>query len=196
MNNSSLYIVIILVIVIITYVLSKLQSDKVTYVESMVDNQPYLVRNLDDKQQAADMLARLKIRMMKLVEHLNMHKNDKYIKYKPYIEQLSNRIQNVVINENGEDNNYTSYSVNKGEQIVFCLRSKNGNRLHNLNLLMYVTLHEIAHVACPEVGHTELFKDIFAFFTQVAINLNLYDKINFDNIPTEYCGMMITDSII
>ena len=61
---------------------------------------------------------------------------------------------------------------------------------------MYVTLHEMAHVACPEFGHTPLFKNIFLFFTQVAIDLNLYRKIPFDEDPREYCGLTISDSII
>src|SRR5438445_471854 len=83
--------------------------------------------------------------------------------YNIYIEQLKERMSNVIISESSENNGYTSYSINKGEQIVFCLRSKkDNNHLHDLNLLMYVALHEMAHVACPEIGHTDLFKEIFA----------------------------------
>ena len=88
------------------------------------------------------------------------------------------------------------YSVNKGEQIVFCLRSKNTGKLHSLNLVMYVALHEMAHVACPEYGHTKLFKKIFAFFTKTAIEMGIYERIPFNQRPEEYCGLTITDSII
>ena len=60
---------------------------------------------------------------------------------------------------------------------------------------MYVTLHELAHVACPEEGHTELFENIFKFFIQVAIKLKLYNKIKFKNNNIEYCGIIIKNHI-
>ena len=59
-----------------------------------------------------------------------------------------------------KDQYETSKKINKGEEIVFCLRSIPDNKLHNINELMYVAIHEIAHVGCPEIGHTSLFKKI------------------------------------
>ena len=91
---------------------------------------------------------------------------------------------------------YTSYSVNKGEELVFCLRSKEDNSLHDINLMMYVALHEISHIACPEIGHTPLFKKIFAFFTEKANELNLYNIIDYAEEPKEYCGMILSSSIV
>ena len=61
---------------------------------------------------------------------------------------------------------------------------------------MYVALHEISHLACKEIGHTQLFKDIFEFIVIQAIEINLYKKIDFEENPTEYCGMTLTSSII
>ena len=130
------------------------------------------------------------------MNHLDTNKEE-YSEYREYIEQLVRKIGDININESSEDSMYTSYSVNKGEQIVFCLRSKkNKNKIHDLNLVMYVALHEISHVACPEFGHTQLFKKIFAFFTRVAIDIGIYKKINFRIDPLEYCGLIISDSII
>jgi hypothetical protein len=69
--------------------------------------------------------------------------------------------------------------------------------LHDINLMMYVVLHEISHVACPVYdNHGPLFKKIFAFITNAAIKIGLYTKINFGTQPEEYCGLMITDSIV
>jgi hypothetical protein len=185
-------------ILIITVVVFKyIASDNLTYVTSDIDNARYLVRDTKDKQSAANMLARIKQNMDMLVNNLNMYKNTAYIEYKPYIEQLNDRIKDVVIHETPENSNYTSYSVNKGEKLVFCIRSKKvANKIHQQNLLMYVTLHEMAHIACPEFGHTALFKKIFAFFTETAINLGIYTKIQFEETPTEYCGLIITNSIV
>jgi len=192
-------IIFIIIIFSIILIFKKLKEEHgKIYVASEIDGQQYLVRDLKDKQHASNQLARIRENINKIVEHLNDNKESKYIEYKPYIEQIQNRgIKQVVIDESSENSIYTSYSVNKGEKLVFCLRSRQRkNKLHDLNLLMYVVLHEMAHVACPEYGHTELFKKIFAFFTNVAIEMGLYKKIEFNNEPAEYCGLMITESIV
>ena len=89
-------------------------------------------------------------------------------------ERLKQKFDPRVMSESPSDAKYTSYSVNKGEELVFCVRSKKTGKIHDLNLLMYVALHEIAHIACPEQGHTPLFKKIFAFLTEQALKLKLY----------------------
>ena len=61
---------------------------------------------------------------------------------------------------------------------------------------MYVALHEMAHVACPEVGHGDLFKKIFKFLTEQAIQIKIYNLDNYDNNPVEYCGMILSSNII
>ncbi|ATZ80748.1 hypothetical protein BMW23_0702 [Bodo saltans virus] len=168
-----------------------------TYVKSDVDNNMYLVRNTDDKNEAANMLALIMANIIKLSD--NVFENiDKYPEYTEYINLLHKKAKYIVLLESTQNNVYTSYSVNKGEKIVFCLRTKTtGDKLHDLNLIMYVVLHELAHVACPIYdNHGPLFMKIFKFLTQRAIELNLYQKIEFDKKPEKYCGMDITSSII
>jgi predicted metal-dependent hydrolase len=191
------WILIFVLLLILLLIYIKNRQNNVTYVQSDIDNNYYLVRDLADKQHASNLLAKIKQNIETLTKHVYENKDSKYAEYKPYIEQLSQRIQNVIILESSGDGVYTSYSVNKGEQIVFCLRSRKiKNQLHKLNLLMYVVIHEMAHVACPEYGHTALFKKIFAFLAQVATEIGIYEKIDFSKNPEEYCGLMLTDSII
>lgn len=196
-----LYVLIIALILVVILYYFITQSFDVVYVKSDIDNEFYLVRDLGDKQDAANMLSKIKHNMYKLTEHLqklnqenrNFNKQD----MTPYIKQLGERIKNCIIQESTDDGYYTSYSINKGEQIVFCLRSRHKDRkhnLHDLNLLMYVVLHEMSHVACPEIGHTKLFGEIFQFFVQEAEKIGIYQKINFRETPHEYCGMNINDS--
>ncbi len=187
---------IVIIFIFSLILLNKLQKYEVKYIKSEFDGNEYLVRDLPDKQDASNLLSEIKINMTKLTEYVYQNKNTEYSDYKIYIEQLKTGIDKVIINESSEDNNYTSYSINKGEQIVFCLRSKYTGKLHDLNLLMYVVIHEMAHVACPEYGHTPLFKKIFAFLLTVAIELDIYTKVNFHTHPVEYCGLIISESII
>ena len=194
MNGSKIIIIICLLLILIYVIKSKPTNLK--YVKSDIDDKEYLVRDLPDKQQAANMLARIRINIMKIDDYL-INNIDKYPEMADYIRQLHQKIKYTEYSESTEDSTYTSYSVNKGEQIVFCLRSKsNPNKMHDINLVMYVALHEISHVACPEYGHGDLFKKIFGFITQVAIEQGFYHRIAFDKDPTEYCGLVISDSII
>jgi len=195
-----LYLIIILFVIFILFF--KISYAKMTYLKSDIDNKFYLVRDLHDKQIACNMLASIKNNIIILINYLSLHKNDKYKDYKINIERLEDKIYNVNISENPNKNKDTSYSINKGEELVLCLRSKkNPDSFHDTNLIFYVVLHEISHIASPFYepefkGHGPQFKRIFAFLTGVAIELNLYNKIDFNNKPEEYCGMHITDSII
>jgi Mimiviridae putative metallopeptidase WLM domain protein len=204
------YIILILIIITVVFVIyTRVAKTDMVYVKSDLDSESYLVRNTKDKKKAANLLASIKADILHISEYLNaklVSKNKADIeKYQPnaeYIKQLKRNLKNVVIKESAFNTVYTSYTVNKGESIVFCIRSKDiaslvrSSTIHNKNLVMYVALHEIAHVACPEYGHTELFKKIFKFITETAMDLDMYQKVNFDSNPVEYCGMMITDSIV
>lgn len=166
-----------------------------TYVKSDIDERFYLVRSSPDKQEAANMLAKIYRNIITLADKLYQDR-DKYPDYKQYIELLHSKAKDIVLVESTQDSAYTSYSMNKGEQIVFCLRTM--GKLHDINLIMYVVLHEISHVSCPIYdNHGPLFKKIFAFLTHRAIEMGLYRKIDFVAKPERYCDKItINESII
>ena len=198
-----MYIFIILILMIlIIYILYKYCYANI-YVKSQIDNHEYSVRPCSTQQEASNLLSQIRINMITLSDYLykqtiQQNKDINYKKYKKYIIQLHNKIQHAIIEESTADSTYTSYSVNKGKLLVFCLRPKNENKdnLYDINLLMYVALHEMAHIACPEYGHSGLFIEIFAFIVKQAIQINLYKYINFDKKPVEYCGLLIENSVI
>lgn len=189
--------IVIIIIIIVIYLYFNFFKNDMIYVKSTIDNKYYLVNKNTTSQQASNMLAQININMHLITNYLYDNKEN-YKSNIEYINRLHDKIVDVVVLENRMDNSYTSYSVNKGEQLIFCLRSKNKNYdLHDINLLMYVVLHEMAHIGCPIYdNHGELFKKIFAFLTETAISLNLYKKINFNKYSAEYCGMKINNSII
>ena len=96
------------------------------------------------------------------------------------------------IKEGIDDPNYTSYSINKGEQIVLCLRTN--NKLMDLNTMMFVVLHELAHICTESIGHTKEFWTNFKWILEESINIGIYQKQDFKLNNVEYCGMTITDS--
>jgi hypothetical protein len=67
-----------------------------------------------------------------------------------------------------------SYTLNK-EKVFLCLRDKN-NQYYPLNMLLYVSIHEIAHVLCKSHGHTEEFYQIFDTLLKRAQDIGVYSE--------------------
>ena len=184
-----------LIIVILAGILGYLIWDtyfatEVEYVTSRVDNQEYLVRSLPDKQQAADLIANIRIRLEKMVKHLEVtYPND------PRTKMLLDNFRPDKISEGSENSKYTSYSVNKGEKLVLCLRSKDEKKqLVDLNTMMFVSLHELSHMGTKSVGHTKEFWDNFRWILKESIKINIYKYQDFNSKPEGYCGIQITDN--
>ena len=90
---------------------------------------------------------------------------------------------------------YTAYSENKGEKLAFCATTtKKGNKLIDENTLMFVALHELAHIATKSIGHTTEFWQNFKFLIEAAKEINVYNPVDYKEKPVNYCGMKITDS--
>ena len=66
-----------------------------------------------------------------------------------------------------------SYTVNK-KDVFLCLKDKDGE-YYNKNMLVYVAVHELAHVLCPSVGHTEEFWQINDKLLNKATELGYYN---------------------
>jgi hypothetical protein len=139
MNKIEIIVIFVIVIITLFYIQKKYME--VEYVISDIDNVRYLVQNKEDKDKAANMLAKLNKKIKKLLKHLE--------KKDPNNEDIKRLLSNYSvdnISEGTEDSNYTSYSVNKGEKIVFCLRERDGSdKFVNENVLMYVATHELGH---------------------------------------------------
>lgn len=67
-----------------------------------------------------------------------------------------------------------SYTINK-KRIHLCLTDEKGD-YYDKNMLIYVTLHELAHVMCKEVGHTREFYRVFDTVLDRAEACGIYDK--------------------
>ncbi len=191
--------ILIIMFLSIVFVFIFIHSSEVSFQESFSGEQ-YLVRNLDDKDKAADLLFTIKTRLKKLIDYVNNDclKNEtertKFINQ--YNRSILNKFNYIIFRESTDNSKFTSYSINKGEEIVFCLRSIPDNKLHNINELMYVAIHEIAHVGCPEIGHTSLFKKINLELLKYAIDCGVYSYKNYNALPEQYCGIQLSNNIL
>lgn len=170
-------------------------DDGLEYVLASVDNSYYWVRKMNNKSQSANVLAKIKINMNILINHLHDNIKD-HPDYSTYILDLYKRTRIIYIMETPKDENFTSYTINKGEKIVFCIRDKLLHSIHDLNTIMYVVIHEMAHVACPEYGHTKLFRHIFRFLLKISAQIDIYELVDYRVNPVDYCGMTINEYIL
>lgn len=180
----------VLIVIVVGFLMYEKKSNEVEMVKSTVDGHKYLVQKMPDNKAAADLIAKTKARLIKLVDYCEREypNNDD-------VKRMCRKFNPNNITEVGKNSKYTSYSVNKGEKLVLCLRSRDGlNKLIDENTLTFVAVHELAHIMTKSIGHTEEFWQNFKFLLQNAIRINIYTKVDYSKYPKPYCGIKVTDT--
>ena len=181
-------IISLLLILLIYFIVIKFSSE--TYAVSSYGIITIVRDDIMDEK--LNLLMNLLKRMYFLKKYLynNILKEDKF---RPYVEQLYINFTplRTKIIENYNTDDTTSYSINKGTEIYICLKDKKSNKLHDINLLMYVMIHEMAHLACPTIGHDDLFHYIFNKLINYASIIGIYSYQDYNLNPVQYCGIII-----
>jgi hypothetical protein len=158
------------------------------------DGQTYEMQNLPNKEKAVETMAGIHIGLVKLYEY---YKTTPNVAQDPAVVRFVSRFSSDVFVENDMQSPDTSYSENKGQKIVVCLRDKTKPPQYPVidqNTIMFVMLHEMAHLMTETIGHTQEFWTNFKRILQDAIQIGIYHPVNYAQRPTPYCGMTITDS--
>ena len=74
------------------------------------------------------------------------------------------------------------------------LIDQNTNKIHDINTLMFVAIHELAHNVNPSVGHDQQFWNTMAMILKIADQNHLYTIVDYSKNPTQYCGMTIDNT--
>ena len=169
-------------------------SYPIVQVRSTVDGLQYNVRDMPDKVKAADLLARVRRKLQKLIDTLR--------------QRYPNKSQVLQLNEKFEadpkrfyeatpDSEHVSYSVNKGDSIHLCLRQKDNKseKLVEENVMVFVALHEMGHVITPPTvaSHGPEFWNNFGWLLSESEDIGIYKYQDFRAHPVKYCGENITD---
>lgn len=165
-----------------------------TRVRAAFDDQTYQVQELPDKQAAAELLAQLRADILKVRDE---YKKSDGSMADPPIRRFVERFNPESLVENDMGSDSTAYSENKGDVIVVCLRDKTQPPrfpLIDKNTLMFVLLHEMAHLMTETIGHTPEFWSNFRKILHDSIQVGVYTQVNYAKSPVSYCGMTITDS--
>ena len=185
-------VITVLVVVLSSWVVKEKFSSPLAPVEGVDTDSDFRlkvrVRDGSDKQLSANILTRLAYRLgkvVKLYEQKDKHKAQ-------FLVQNWNPTN---IEESDPDSDTTSYSLNKGQKLVFCIRHKGDDTSFvDDNTLTFVGIHELAHLMTTEVGHTPLFWSNMKTLLDVAVEHNLYIPENYEAKPKKYCGIEITSS--
>jgi hypothetical protein len=174
-----------------------------------------VVGEYNNSPQAAELLSRTNSQMIEFLRylkkkyhidetedyihsHMDTHNailnapNDTY----NIVDALLNNYNPDVFFENHPRSPDTSYTINKGQAMYICLRRKdNPMQLVDPNILMFVMLHEMAHIANYRGwGHEADFWEVFKFILHEAYQAGLYTPVDYSKYPINYCGLNVTYS--
>ena len=174
---------LLIIIFIISYNNSILSN--ITTIKSTYDNRYYKVKNDENKYKKVEVLSKINEKVLQLIHIVyNMNEDNEHIK------RLYNTYNQDSLSEN-LDMDYTAYSLNKGQEISICLIDINGNMITDINTILFVVIHELAHIMTIEVGHPPIFWDNMKYLLKVAVDNNIYKYIDYENEPTYYCGIHV-----
>lgn len=172
------------------------EPGNIVSIKSKQDGREYRVQDLPDKQEAAELMSTIRRNIEKVV---NFYKQEEHASDPP-AKLLVERFHPENMMENSMTSRDTSYSENKGEKIVICLRDKDTPPLYpliDINTIMFVVLHEMSHLMTADLNshaHTPEFWANFRRLLEDSAKLGIYNPTNYSHTPVPYCGMMITDS--
>lgn len=185
--NINVLIIFFLIILFAFLLYQYRYYSNIETIVSKVDNRDYHVQIKDDAQEAADLIAQVRQKLITLVNHMY-----KTYPSNPKVIKLKKNFNPDVLKEGIDDPKYTTYTVNKGEEIVLCLRTD--GKLVDINVLTFVCIHELSHIGNETIGHDEPFWEFFKELLLEAINIGVYMKYDYRAQNVKYCGMTITDS--
>lgn len=168
------------------------------YVQSALDGKKYqIISSFEGGDEAANVLAKINEFLLEVLRHMKTkyaNTNSKEASKGELTRRLLALYNPDVLREhNPRGTINTSYVTNKGDEIGFCLREKRTgrNRFHDFEILKFVALHEISHIATISYGHETDFWTIFKFIASEAVDAGLYNPVDYSKHPAEYCALEI-----
>lgn len=183
-------LLIIIIVVILLFGVFNFSGTSLLFVKS--NDKYHLVRDLPNKQEAANLLAEIKKRLQILIDYCIINYPSK-----KEVQFLKKRFNENNIQESDLKDSGTSFSIDKGKEIHLCIRDKKDTQFHEINLLMYVAIHEAAHILnFKTYGHDKHFMENFKWLLKQSIKVGIYKPVNYAEKNKSYCGTNVTSNIL
>ena len=168
-----------------------INSDHI-YVKTQDGDRYRVQKDHKDRKKAAEMIATLVRKSETLISHL-----EKIAPDDPRTTRLKTRFDPDNIIEKHDEDKATSYTINKGDRLVLCLRQKTDkSELVDPNTAMFVMIHELGHIASESIGHNQEFYENNKWLLNHAIDIGVYQYVDYEQNNETYCGMEITNPIV
>lgn len=187
MSNYTIAIIVILFLCIIMYeafhgYFFNVQKRGCVTCESFYVNPMF-----SDADKASLLMNNIDQKIQRLITHLTTkYPNDE----RTYLLRKNYEKNNIYEISPNNITGQTSFLRNKSI-LVLCLRRKDNGQLHDENTMMYVILHELAHMVNTEWGHEQDFWDKFHFLLQESATIGVYIPEDYAKKPVKYCGLDI-----
>lgn len=206
MNVS--HAMLVALVIVLTVVLYRHASNSAEYLTVKAhDGETYqILDDYADKEKTAALFARINTKLLDFIEYLKIKYKVNNVDSPANLAEMSARQRNlydivsrICVNYNFEEvfethptgKNGTSYTVEKGQQLHMCTRDKDTLKLHNDDDIMFVAIHELAHMGNINWGHETDFWEIFKFLLHEAELANIHHSVNYASEPMNYCGLPV-----
>ena len=195
-------IIIVLLILVVVYLVQPGQFkrdhftlERTVPVRSQIDGLSYRVHTAHGgSEKAANILAEINRRAIELMRFLRK----KYLRSEmglayPGRAKATRRLlkrwnpDNLAENSPQDPEGDTSYTIDKGAIVAICLRaSRDRHGFHDINTIMFVSLHEMTHIAIEILEHPPAFWEAFKFILQEATQAGLIRSRPYKQVPLTY----------
>lgn len=155
-------------------------------VKNSYNGKAYSVMNFSDKQEASDLLYEVNHRLVILFKYVKYKYGDSYEPinkmlgyFDPDIiaEMIPNKISPSV-----------AYVIDKGDVLNLCLRKTFSDySLHDINIIMFVVLHEVSHLTTEDIEHTQQFWENFHMILKNAVECGIYEPTDYSKHNIKFC---------
>lgn len=206
---------LIAMIVVLAFIIIVKLTTNTTIIKSSFDGENYnVIGCFDNSKEAADLMAKVNSIILDFLNYLknkyeinkvsSINDNMRGVSFggsagartmkntQMIIERILTNYNPEVIYENqptGKDG--TSYTLDKGSKLVLCLRDKKTKQLHDIDILVFVALHEVAHMGNETWGHDDKFWQTFKFLLNEAKLAGIHNPKDYALHPVVYCGLPI-----
>jgi len=154
--------------------------------KSETTGRTHCVRKDEDEAVEREKIERIAVMVDKLivfVEYMKKEYPDDVI-----TQRLEARFDPMKVTEIMKSSEDVAYSINKGEKIRVCLDEDDANTL------MFVGLHEMAHIAYAGEGHNMEYWMTFKRILTEAEKIGVVKNVDYKKNPTSFCKKLINDN--
>ncbi len=191
MSNSEVFFWLIVIgILALSYYTFNSKDMKLTCIISDESGKTFCIRDRKRLKEAAHLIEKVTQKCTALVQYVAEKYPDD-----PRCQRLKKNYNPDKISEISPTSKLSAYSENKSS-MHFCLTKakESVDDLIDEHTLMFVAIHEIAHLGSIELHHPKNFWENFKWLLTEAKAAGLHEPFDYGKNNKEYCGLDIKDN--